>query len=131
MSLLKSDYQYAIKVQALYAILCVVWNAVGLWQIQQGVQSIGPSASITVIVAILLLLSSMVICLYKKWEVIYLGISLLVSILAVLVIYGGFTKDRELWPSEFWRYAGIVVNLMGVLGFLVALRVFVNRLKEQ
>jgi hypothetical protein len=38
----------------------------------------------------------------------------------------GLTKPPELWPSEFWRVAGIAVNMVGVVGFIMVVRVFLK-----
>jgi len=40
---------------------------------------------------------------------------------AASVICGRFTKDSSLWPSEIWRYACIMVTLIGLVGFGLAL----------
>lgn len=51
----------------------------------------------------------------------YLLASGLLALAAVSAIFGGFTKDSSLWPSELWRYAGVAVNSIGVAGFGLAL----------
>ena len=59
----------------------------------------------------------------------YLRVSGILVLAAVSAIFGGFTKDSSLWPSELWRYAGIAVNGIGVVGFGLAL-VHIKHLKN-
>jgi hypothetical protein len=37
------------------------------------------------------------------------------GLLAFSAVAGAFLKDPALWPSEFWRYAGIAINAFGVV----------------
>ncbi|MFK8020769.1 MAG: hypothetical protein AB8B86_13435 [Pseudomonadales bacterium] len=123
----KTTYQTAFNAQATHAFLCIVWNVVGMWQNDQGMQSIGPTASLTVVSIAALLLCSLWLSLHLNWQSIYLALSCIAFTAAAMAIYGGFTKSQELWPSEFWRIAGIVVNLIGVLGFALAVKAFASQ----
>lgn len=31
-------------------------------------------------------------------------------------IAGAFSQDPSLWPSEFWRYAGVGLNCLALIG---------------
>ncbi len=110
-----------LSVQTSHIALSVIWNITGLLQIQNGYQSIGPTASISTIIILGFLLLLLIISANKSWRVVYIVTSLVLALGALSAIYGGFTKDVSLWPSAFWRYAGIAVNMVGVLGFLMAL----------
>lgn len=122
-----SAYRMALASQLLHVALCVAWNALGLWQKSQGVQTIGPTASFGAIVFVLLLGTGLVFLLRKGAETPYLLLSMLGLLMSALAIHGGFTKDLSSWPSEFWRWAGIIVNSVGVIGFLLALAIFIRR----
>jgi len=127
MPTMHSAYRLALAAQLLHVALCVVWNAVGLWQQAHGTQTIGPTASFGAIVLVLLLGTALVAFLRKGAETAYILLSLLGLLMSALAIYGGFTKDSSNWPSEFWRWAGIAVNAVGVLGFVLALGTFHSR----
>lgn len=122
-----SAYRLALAAQLLHVALCVVWNGVGLWQQAHGTPTIGPTASFGAIVLVLLLGTGLVAFLCKGAETAYIFLSLGGLLMSALAIYGGFTKDSSNWPSEFWRWAGIAVNAVGVLGFVLALGTFLSR----
>ena len=112
-------YQKALNLQLLYVFLVVVWNATGLWQTQQGVQSIGPVASITVI-AIALMTGLSLICMTRRGLVkSYFAFSFLVLLIASLSVYRAFSDDPGGWPSDLWRYVGAAINAIGVVSFIV------------
>jgi len=113
----KIYFKSVIIFQLIYMLLCMAWNLIGAWQIRNGVQSLGPTASLITVLAFIFLALLLVLSVKKHWGSIYLGLSLLLVLLASSAIYGGFSKDPNLWPSELWRYGGISVNLVGVLGF--------------
>lgn len=117
----KIHFKPVIYFQVVYILLCMAWNLIGVWQIRNGVPSLGPTASLMTVSVFIFLALLLMFSVKKHWAVVYLGLSLLLALLASSAIYGGFAKDPKLWPSEFWRYAGIAVNLVGVLGFAMLL----------
>ena len=119
--MLKSFTNSAPSVQLSHAVLCIVWTLTGIWQLSNGLQAIGPTASFAAIGIILALSGSLILGVRSKLVALYLSASGLLFLGAVSAIYGGYTKDPSLWPSEGWRYAGIVVNGIGVIGFGLAL----------
>jgi len=120
-------YRPALVAQLLHVVVCIVWNGIGLAQRASGVQTIGPTASPGAIALVILLGLGLVWLLRSGLETAYLLLSVLGLLIASAAIYGGLTKDPSNWPSEFWRWAGIVVNAVGVLGFLLALLTFIRR----
>jgi hypothetical protein len=124
--MLKLQYSSAFKAQAFHALLCIIWNGAAMWQVQSGEQPIGPSASGMVIISAVSLVALLALCLHRNWEAIYLILSLMAFGVAASAIYGGFTKNPELWPSQTWRIVGIVVNMVGVTGFILVLHAFVG-----
>lgn len=117
-------FRAVLFVHAAYCLLCIAWNAYGLWQIEQGMVSIGPTASIPAIAIIGALLCVLIFSYLSSKPGIYLAAALVIFVLALLTVWGGFSKPATLWASEFWRYAGIVLNASGVLAFLATLRSF-------
>ena len=121
-----NDFRQPLIVHSFYIILCVAWNAIGLLLLSNGQQPIGPTASAPVIATLLGFLGLLIISANKRWRLPYLLISSLLLFAAVSAIVGGFTKSADFWPSEFWRYAGIVLNLIGVVSFFIAFNALRN-----
>lgn len=121
--MLLNQYLPALKVQISHLVLCMIWNAVGVVQIAYGIQSIGPVASIAAIIVMMFFSALLYFSLKKGFEKTYLVASVLPALLAVMTIYGAFTNDPSLWPAEFWRYAGAVVNSVGVIGFAMLVKI--------
>ena len=111
----------APKVQLLHAALCIIWNITGLWQLSNDLQPIGPTASMAAIGLIIVFSATLILGERNNKPVPYLLASGLLALAAVSAIFGGFTKDSSLWPSELWRYAGVAINSIGVVGFGLAL----------
>ena len=111
----------ALAVQLFHAVLCIIWNLIGVWQLSKGLLAIGPTASVAAIGIILVLSGLLIVSVRSKHVALYLGVSGLMFLAAVSAIYGGFNKDPSFWPSEAWRYAGIIVNAIGLVGFSLAL----------
>ena len=111
----------APKVQLLHAALCIIWNIAGLWLLSNDLQPIGPTASMAAIGLIIVFSATLILGERNNQPVSYLLASGLLALAAVSAIFGCFTKDSSLWPSEWWRYAGIAVNSIGVVGFGLAL----------
>lgn len=124
--LFMSEYTMALRIQGLHVLLCIIWNGAGLWQISKGWQSIGPTASWTAIAFMSALFSIMLLTVYRNWRPAYFLASALACFVAVSAIQGGLTKDVSFWPSEFWRYAGIAVNGIGVAGFLLVASIYIR-----
>ena len=125
--MIKQDFHVALGIQILYGGLCILWNTIGLWQIQQGVQPIGPTASLTVILLIVALVAALVICWQCAYKVAYLCFSSLTGLLAANAIWAGVTGNPDLWPSGLWRIAGIAVNVLGVAGLVMVFRATIHQ----
>ena len=110
-----------------HALLSMLWNAAGLWLIYQGKPALGPTATYAAIVLLLMLSAGYISSLMKNHPVIYLVLACVGFFLACYAISGALIKDHGLWPSEFWRYAGMAINALGVIGFISAVKTFVER----
>jgi hypothetical protein len=101
-----------VWLQLLWAVLAAAWNVAGVFLIANGARSLGPTASLlgaTVLIAIGVGLFST----YNRSAIIYVALSVVSAAMAGLAVYNALTADPSLWPSEFWRYAGIILNAAG------------------
>lgn len=115
-----------MKLQALYASLCIAWNATVIWQVQSGVQPIGPTGSVAVIVGAVIFILLLSFALRKGWEGLYIILASLVSLLASTALYSSLTNSAEMWPSQFWQTAGLIVNGIGAISFVLVLAIYIK-----
>lgn len=105
----------AISLQLAHAGLSVIWNLAGLALIAQGSRAPGPTASLGV-AAFLLIMAAGLVAGARRSPPLYVLASLVVGLGALWAVIQAFQLDPSLWPSSFWRYAGVVLNGGGVLG---------------
>lgn len=112
--------------QILWAVGCFAWNAYGLYLISQEQPPIGPTASAigAVLCVVFALLFWWLHSRYQKWP--YFIVSVVAGLMAAFTIYGAFTKDPSLWPSEGWRWAGIILNGIGTVAAIAAIAQALN-----
>ena len=111
----------------LHAFLAAIWNVVGVWLISQGQSPLGPTASLTGVAVLVVLIVIYIFTLKKGYEKSFLLMASIGAMVGLMTIYGALTKDHSLWPSEFWRYAGIAINSLAVIGFILVLKNFLQR----
>lgn len=114
-----------LGLQISHLFLSCVWNLAGVMLIANGRAPLGPSASMVTVVILILLGLLLIYGLvnygdgrYKgsrQWLV-YLAVSTILLLATISTIFAAFTKDPVLWPSSWWRYAGIVLNSIGLIG---------------
>ena len=109
-----------------HAALVIVWNVAGIMLLSQGKSALGPTASWAGAGLFAIFIALYWVCFSKGYRKTFLVFAAIGSLLGFSAIYGALTKDPSLWPSEFWRYAGIVVNSLGLIGFALALKNFFN-----
>jgi hypothetical protein len=111
-----------VKLQIAWALGCVAWNAYGLFLISQGMTPIGPTAS--AVGAVLCVVFALLFWWWNKthqtWP--YILVTLIAVIMAAYTVYGALTKDPALWPSPFWRWAGILLNGLGVVAGIAGIK---------
>jgi len=105
-----------------HALLVIAWNTISLWLLSQDKSALGPTASLTAIFLFAALIGLYIFFYKKEYNKLFLLVTFIGASLGSIAIYGALTKAPILWPSEFWRYAGIGVNSLGVIGFLFALK---------
>lgn len=97
-----------------YILLCIAWNVAGLILIANGEPPIGPTASINTI-AILTGFAVFLTVGAWRWPVLYAFTSLVLMLIASSAVLPAYTADPSLWPSDYWRYGGAVLNGLGSL----------------
>jgi hypothetical protein len=117
-----NNNHFTLRIQILWALLCIAWNAYGLWLVSNDQKPFAPTASL--IAAILCLVFAVLFWIFyqKKLKWPYIILSLISAIFAAYAVYGGFSQDPSLWSSESWRWAGIILNGMGALAGLAAVK---------
>lgn len=100
---------------AAWAVASALCNFYGAFQLSQGLPALGPTATYGGGILALVLLAALVVS-ARRWPVMYGLLSAIAGLLALVTVINAFTADPSLWLSEFWRYAGIAVNAVGVLG---------------
>ena len=120
-------YKLTLLFMVFHAILVIVWNIAGVWLISHGKSALGPTATLTGALLFAVLIVVYLILYKKGLEKAFFIAVLIGALLGSMAIYGAFTKDPALWPSELWRYAGVAVNSLGVLGLLFALKAFFKK----
>ena len=119
-----SVYRMPLIFMVLHAFLAALWNVAGVWLISQGQSPLGPTASMLGVAVLAVLILAYIFTLKKGYEKSFLVLASVGALVGLLTIYGALTKDPSLWPSEFWRYAGIAVNSLAAIGFALTLKVF-------
>ena len=102
-----------------HAILVIVWNLVGVWLLSNNKSALGPTATIIGAVVFSLFIVAYLYSYSKGLKKVFVFLITIGALFGSFAIYGALTKAPNLWPSEFWRYAGIGVNLLGIIGFLL------------
>ena len=111
-------YKSALILMILHATLVIAWNIIGLWLLSEEKSALGPTATLTGALLFAVFIIIYFIFFKKGMEKSFLIAISIGALLGTMAIYGALTKDPSLWPSEFWRYAGVAVNSLGVLGII-------------
>ena len=117
---LRESVGKALVVQVTWAILAAVWNAAGVALIARGLRAPGPTASVGAAVLLLAVAVALVLSI-ARWPVAYALLSAGAGLMALAAVVNAFVQDPALWPSEFWRYAGALLNGAGVVACAAAL----------
>jgi len=115
MEMLWDRLERALWVQWTHISLSVAWNVVGVLLIERGLRAPGPTASMSVAAFLIALALGMFLG-ARRLVPLYLAASWVAGLGALWAIVQAFRLDPALWPSESWRYAGVLLNALGVLG---------------
>ena len=115
----KLNHRTSLIFMMAHAILVIAWNLVGVWLLSNNKPALGPTATIMGAVVFGLFILAYLYSYSKGFKKVFMFLITIGALFGSFAIYGALTKDPSLWPSEFWRYAGIGVNLLGLIGFLL------------
>lgn len=104
-----------LTIQLAHLMLSCVWNLAGIYFLSRGLAALGPTASLTT-VALLVVIGLLMVIGAKKKPYLYVISSSIAIAGASSAIVGAFIHEPSLWPSEFWRYAGISLNCLALIG---------------
>jgi hypothetical protein len=108
-----------------WAVLAALWNFGGAWQAARGLPSPGPTASALAGVVLLVIASGFFVAV-ARWPAVFVLLAAVAGLAALVGVVGAFVQDPDLWPSEFWRWAGIVLNGVGFVAAVAALVTFIR-----
>ncbi len=111
----------ALNLQLVWAAFSILWNIIGSILLSQGKQALGPTASWTAAL-ILLIFGILLWFAFQKNQKLYAFLSVLVILLVTKPLFNAFTGDASLWPSVFWRILGAVINFMGLIGSFLGIK---------
>lgn len=102
------------------------WNVAGVVLISHGQRPIGPTASVSVAEVLLLLGVGLWIG-SGRWRPLYVAISTLLGVGALIAVVQALVGEASLWPSAFWRWAGACLNLVGFVANFVGVAIALFR----
>ncbi len=101
--------------QLVHALACVIWNVAGLVLVSLGSAPLGPVASWIVVMAATLMAGLLWLG-AKRFIWLYFLISILQLLLSLNAVSTPFIKDPALWVYSGSRFAGLAINVVGLLG---------------
>ena len=113
----------ALWLQLPHLLLSAVWNIAGVVLISYGQPAPGPTASLET-AGLLIAMSGLMILGAQRYRTLYLAVTLVALVGALAAIGPAFYKPASLWPSDFLRYAGVLLNSLGVIGALWGIKIY-------
>ena len=102
------------------------WNVAGVVLMSQGQRPLGPTASVAV-AAVLLVLGAGLWIGFCRSRPLYVAISTLLGVGALVSVIQAIVGEASLWPSAFWRLAGAGLNLAGFVANLAGVVIVLFR----
>ncbi len=111
--------------QSAHLFLSAVWNIVGVVLIANNQMALGPTASIKTALFLILFIGLIYLTI-KRFPKAYILISAFILAGAFSAILPAFFGDPNIWPSTFWRFSGVALNTLGVIGAVLGISVCLN-----
>ncbi len=123
---LQKKYVSVFRLQLIYGLLCIVWNAYGLWLSYSDAPPVGPTASWGVVIGAPVILVLLFICLVRGLEAVFALLSTAVGLLAASRVYAALSGSAEQWNSVAWQLLGGGINVIGALSAMLMVYVYLN-----
>jgi hypothetical protein len=105
-----------------------MWNLIGVGLMSIGQPPLGNSASIAVVVIMLALALTLVLTVNRvRW--LYATATGVLALGCLIALYTAFTGAAELWPSNYFRIFGALINVLGLAGFGLACKLIISQSK--
>ena len=115
--MLNEKIKYPLYLQLIHALLCIIWNLAGLGLISAGLAPLGPVASWAVVVACAIM-GGLLWWGARSLLWLYVLVTILQLLLSMNAVISPFIKDPALWVYASGRFAGLAINLVGVVATL-------------
>ena len=122
---LRAAVGWILPLLVAWAVLAALWNFGGAWQAARGLPSPGPTAS-TLAGLVLVVIACGFVVAVARWPTVFVLLAAVAGLAALVGVVGAFVQDPALWPSEFWRWAGIVLNGAGFVAAVAAVVAFIR-----
>ena len=116
---------WVLPVLVAWASLAALWNLGGAWQIARGLRAPGPTASFLAGGVLLAIAVGLVVA-ARRWPRVFVLLAAVAGLAALVGVVGAFVQDPALWPSELWRWAGILLNGVGFVAAAAAVIAFIR-----
>ena len=113
-----------LAIQIAYIGMSVMWNLIGLGLKSIGQQPLGNSASMTIVV-IMLVLALIIVLSATSARWLYALATGILGLGSLSAIYTAITGAAELWPSPSFRVFGASINVLGLVGFALACKLVI------
>jgi len=118
----------ALAIQLSTIGMSVMWNLIGVGLISIGQPPLGNSASMAIVVIMLTLALTLVLTVNRvRW--LYATATGVLALACLMALYTAFTGAAELWPSNYFRIFGALINVLGLAGFGLACKLIITQSK--
>ena len=118
----------ALTIQLSTIGMSVMWNLIGVGLISIGQPPLGNSASMAIVVIMLTLALTLVLTVNRvRW--LYATATWVLALACLMALYTAFTGAAELWPSNYFRIFGALINVLGLAGFGLACKLIITQSK--
>ena len=114
---------WALPVLIAWAVLAALWNFGGAWQLERGLRSLGPTASVLAGLVLLVMAAAIAIAVRHR-PTVFVMLATVAGLAALVAVVGAFVQNPLLWPSESWRRAGVLLNGVGLVAAAAAIAAF-------
>lgn len=90
-----------------WALLIALRNFGAAWQLASSLRAPGPTASTLPGLLLLVIAAGLGVSIRRGWPRMFALLAVVAGLAALSGMVGAFVQDPALWPTEFWRWAGV------------------------